>query len=365
MNPTPQTVLIFRTGQLGDTLVALPAIRAIRARHPGSRMLLLTDRHPGRGFVTSWDVLCETGWIDEVESYRPGVGFLGKWANTLQLLKRLRTRHLTDVYLLTAGRGAWQKWRDRFFFRIWLGARYCHEPEATPTTTRNADGTLATMVPEWRRLLAAIPVDDPVEFVMPVSPTAQREAKLALDARGLPADAWILGVAPGSKMRSKIWPVAHYVELGNRLLEKHGGLRLVILGGAEDVEAGDRLCAAWGARGINLAGAVSVMAAAAALKQCVAYVGNDTGTMHLAAMVGIPCVAIFSARDNPGRWEPYGNRHTVIRSDVDCAGCMLEVCGKYDNKCLRMITVDEVFAAVSRTIAAAGAGTAGKQGTRE
>lgn len=84
---------------------------------------------------------------------------------------------------------------------------------------------------------------------------------------------------------------------------------------------------------------------AAVLKRSRGYLGNDTGTMHLAAMVGVPCVALFSARDYPGQWEPYGHGHAVLRHETDCAGCMLEVCHERGNECLRLISEEEVFEA--------------------
>ena len=67
------TVLIYRIGQLGDTLVAMPAIHAIRQNYPRHRLALLTDRHTGsNGYVSSWDVLCPTGWFDEVLFFYAG-----------------------------------------------------------------------------------------------------------------------------------------------------------------------------------------------------------------------------------------------------------------------------------------------------
>src|SRR5438093_55389 len=67
-----RTVLVFRVGQLGDTLIALPAIEAIRRRHPDDRLVLLTDRHPSdRKHVSSWEVLGPTGCFDSVLHYRP------------------------------------------------------------------------------------------------------------------------------------------------------------------------------------------------------------------------------------------------------------------------------------------------------
>jgi ADP-heptose:LPS heptosyltransferase len=62
----------------------------------------------------------------------------------------------------------------------------------------------------------------------------------------------------------------------------------------------------------------------------------------LAGFVGVPCVAIFSARDIPGKWVPYGSAHRILRRQTDCAGCMLEVCDR-KNLCLTRITTDAVL----------------------
>jgi ADP-heptose:LPS heptosyltransferase len=67
-------------------------------------------------------------------------------------------------------------------------------------------------------------------------------------------------------------------------------------------------------------------------------------------MVGIPCVALFSARDHPGQWEPYGQGHTVLRHETDCAGCRLEVCSERGNECLRLISVEEACQAARRLL---------------
>ena len=65
------TIVVFRIGQLGDTIVALPAIWAIRESYPDSKMILITDRHESQGLVCSWDVLAATGIFSEVLFYTP------------------------------------------------------------------------------------------------------------------------------------------------------------------------------------------------------------------------------------------------------------------------------------------------------
>ena len=123
----------------------------------------------------------------------------------------------------------------------------------------------------------------------------------------------------------------------------------VTFGGPHDQATGDRLIRAWG-RGYNAAGALSVRAAAAALARCALFLGNDTGPMHLAAAVGRPCVAVFSSRDWPGAWFPYGGGHRVFRTDIDCDGCMLLDCVERRMECIRAVPVEVVLQACRETL---------------
>ncbi|MGE3465976.1 MAG: glycosyltransferase family 9 protein, partial [Pyrinomonadaceae bacterium] len=101
----------------------------------------------------------------------------------------------------------------------------------------------------------------------------------------------------------------------------------------------------WGV-GANAAGRTTVRQSAALLEHCRLYLGNDTGTMHLAASVGTPCVAIFAAIDWPGRWLPFGNRNVCFRRRVECEGCHTADCFNA-RKCLDLISAAEVYEACS------------------
>jgi len=143
-------------------------------------------------------------------------------------------------------------------------------------------------------------------------------------------------------MPAKRWAPERFLEVGRQILAEDADNALIVVGGPEDRALGDDLCKRWGPRSLNLAGSVSVFGSAAALSRCAAYVGNDSGAMHLAGFVGVPCVAIFSARDVPGKWVPYGNNHRILRRHTDCAGCMLEVCDR-SNLCLTKIQTEAVL----------------------
>lgn len=339
------TVLVFRVGQLGDTLLALPAIDAIRRRHPGDRLVLLTDQHPPElGLVSAWDVLGPTGWFDSVIQYRPARGWR-QALTALRMLARLRALAPDVIYDLAPERSPRQIRRDRFFMRLVGTARY-HAGAPLPPQQRGPDGNLVRRDPEWKRMLGiagGAAGADPFRLAVPED--ARRVVARRFQDLGIGDGAAVLAVAPGSKMPAKRWPLERFAEVGQRLLKEDAGLHLVVLGGAEDASLGDALCREWGERAHNLAGALTVHESAAALERCRAYFGNDTGVMHMAALVGVPCAALFSARNSPGKWEPYGRGHTVLRHETDCAGCRLQVCAERANECLRLIGVDEAYAA--------------------
>ena len=350
----PQPIaLIFRTGQLGDTLMALPSIEFIRRKFPKHRLVLLTDRQPpGSGYVSAWDVCKATGWFDRVMYYEAGArgwAALKMWA---ALLHALRSMKVDQFFNLAAGRTKWQAMRDACYFSSMVGVRNYHAPVPHRNPELDDGHSLPWMEPEWRYTLRSVGAGEREDFSfrLPVSKPERDAALQVAMAGGLDCGARLLAFGPGSKMPAKIWPLERFADLGKRLREDFPEMQFVVLGGAEDAAIGRELCSIWGEKAHNLAGKLSVFGSAAILERCIGYVGNDTGTMHLAAMTGVPCVAIFSARDYPGRWDPYGKGHVVLRGDVKCAGCLLEVCDRYDNKCLKLIGVDEVYRATRKIL---------------
>jgi len=343
-------VLVFRIGQLGDSLVALPAIDAIRKRHPDARMVLLTERQLLPGRVSSWEVYGPTGWFDEVVQYHPVRSVWRRLLTLLSLAARLRRLHCRIVYDLAPQRTLRQSARDRFFFRRlvgisdYRGGGYFNRPPKTSA------GNLPRVEPEWRRLLRTAGAPGNTMATLPVSEADRSAVRSVLSKFDLSDHVSLIAFGVGSKMPAKQWPLERFAEVGRQLLARYPDLHLVVVGGVDDSAAGQDLCLKWGARTHSVAGQLTPYGSAELLRRCVAYVGNDTGAMHLAGMVDTPCVALFSARDYPGQWEPFGRGHVILRHEVECAGCMLEVC-PYQNKCLASIETNEAFDALESLIA--------------
>jgi len=352
----PGTVAIFRIGELGDTLAALPAISAIREGYPDSRMVLITHEPGSQGFVSSWEVLEATGFFSEVLFYRASLTpmkHLFSYLKMAMLIRKLQVDLL--FYLAPIPRFPRQVARDRLFFQTICGIQQCYGMEPTEHTRdlRDGEGNLAVLPSETDRLLSivgdaglAIPEKGKAVLRVPIGERERANVSARWQAAKFPPGCPIIGLGPGSKMPAKRWPLDRFIETVTRLCRSLSRAHFIVFGGPDDRELGAKLVAMIGPRIVNWAGSLSVLESAEALRRCTLYLGNDTGTMHLAAAVGTRCIAIFSARDHPGKWYPYGHGHVVIRKHVPCEGCHLTVCEEHRMACLMEINVEEVCQAV-------------------
>ena len=96
---------------------------------------------------------------------------------------------------------------------------------------------------------------------------------------------------------------------------------------------------------VNLAGTTSLIEAGSILGQMDLVIGNDTGTMHMAAACGVPVLALFGPTD-ARRTGPYGKRHRVLQSPMPpCHPCRQRVCRRKEGDCLSALPVSEVVKA--------------------
>jgi heptosyltransferase III len=349
-------ILVFRIGELGDTLIALPALRVIRRSFPTAHIALLSNADAHSKTVSASEVLPLNGLIDEWLSY-PAADMKTSPLSLVSLLIKLRRLSFdTLAYLAPRMRSSEAVRRDLAFFRLAGIKTVIGHLGLEKLPERNGSGQLTEVEHEADHLLQRlsrdgleVPEIGTARFELDLTSAEERSAGLWLK-ENLPAEKVnrVIGFGVGSKWPSKIWPEERFAELGSRLI-KFADVFPIVFGGSEDRALGDRLIQAW-SRGANAAGALSVRAAAAALKNCDAYVGNDTGTMHLAAAIGTRCVAIMAAIDWPGHWNPYGPGHLVLRRTVPCEGCLLRVCEREGMKCLKEISVDDVFTACCRVL---------------
>jgi len=337
-------VLIYRLGSLGDTVVALPALHLIARAFPHADRRLLTNFPVNSKAAPAATILENSGLVHGYFRYAAGtrspLALLSLW------WQLIRWRPQVLVYL-AAKRGIGAARRDAAFFRL-CGVRRLTGIPLTEDMQQNRPEPSQSFEPEASRLVRNIAelghanLDDPENWNLHL--TVEEHAKAA-EVLGSVQSQSILAVSIGTKRQSKDWGRENWRVLLDVLATQYPHHALVLLGSADEAEAGDYAAEPWRERSpvINLCGKLTPRESAAVLTHARIFLGHDSGPMHLAAAVGTPCVAIFSARNKPRVWFPYGKQHRVIYHRVECWGCNLETCIVEKKKCLTSITVPEVL----------------------
>ena len=339
-------ILVYHIGSLGDTLVAVPALWAVRENFPDAHITMLTDEQPRRSLVQARDIIDGSGLIDDYIVYP-----VGKPLVLARLFLQLRSRKFDSlVYLIRAYVDDRRILRDKLFFKLAGIKRYIGMQEFSNSPTYSLGSPMPAVPHVADTLLTRLRADG-----LKTPPVGQGRVDIGIGEReqdnvkqwlsGLPDDGgrrWI-AIGPGSKMPCKIWPCERYLAVAKCLLAEYD-LWPIIFEGTGDRELDEKLVQELG-RGYVPAGVLGVRDSMAAMKRCSLFLGNDTGTMHMAAASGLRCVVPFSSRDYPGHWYPYGDGHAVFRTPIPCEGCMLERCVERKMECILSISVQQVLEA--------------------
>lgn len=337
-------ILILKSGLLGDTLVALPALNCLREAFPQAKIIYVWQRYNNSNFVTPVEILDGSGLVDEFRCYPLSKSVTKSFWNYLRLWLFCTLRDIDVGIVLEPP--YWSAVRKKFF-------RLCGIEEIVgpngdvPTIVRDKEGFLTeaeNITDQLLGLLQVLGVDLPEvgegRFDLHLSDDEKQNAQTYLDSNQISAKP-LIAVAPCSNMSSKCWPRDNYLRVVSDLITRFD-VTPMVFGAAQDYAVGQSLIEFWG-RGVNAAGALSVREGVAVLSHCLLYLGNDTGTMHMAVAAGIKCVAIFSSIDMPGRWYPYGKGHVVFRKQVNCEGCLKRDCNSPTIRCIDMVACPEVF----------------------
>ena len=150
-----------------------------------------------------------------------------------------------------------------------------------------------------------------------------------------------MGLCPGAEYGpAKRWLSERFAATAAAL-----GGQWVLFGTKKDEEAGAAIAAELGDNCTNLIGETTLDELIEELRKCRLLLTNDTGTMHLATLLGIPVVAVFGSTE-PSLTGPLGAKSLVVRHRVECSPCFLRAC-PLDFRCMKAVSVEEVVEAIS------------------
>jgi heptosyltransferase-2 len=327
-------IVIRAPNWLGDAVMALPAMEAVRRAMPDASIALAA--------VPSVAPLFE-----EETSARPDSVLVvsGRRAET----RELRAGGFDAILLLpnsfrSALAGRMARIPERWGFAVNLRTPLLTKRVPVPKTTVHQSAYYLELV---RGL--GMTAEDRLPAVAVTPRTAGRVARLLEKAAPGAAGSPLVGFAPGAAYgHAKRWPPPRVAEVIVRLTRERGAA-CVLLGAPADRDAGREIESSLPSdvRAINLIGRTDLREFAGVLARCRAFVSNDSGGMHLAAAMGVPVTAIFGPTDERVT-APLGE-HDVLVHQVFCRPCMLRDC-PIDHRCMKGISVDSVAAAVSRRL---------------
>ena len=340
-------VLIYRPGSLGDTVVALPCIHLITRVFPEAERLVLTNSPVNSKAPPVSSILEGSGLVHGYLEYPLGI----RDPRFLLGLRATIRQWQPEVLIHLAERKGWLvTLQDVLFFKSCGIFSLIGVPYTKGLRTHRWLEQFECYGYEAARLARCLSILGDAQLQAPESwdlhLTLQEEecAQRLLDNR----TEKFIACSLGTKVEVNHWGLENWRSLVRELYLQFPDYGLIWVGREEEHKESEAASREWRGTAVNFCGKLTPRESAAVLKRARLFIGHDSGPMHLAAAVGVPCVAIFSARARPGVWFPYGQHHKIIYHQTECHGCGLDVCHRYQKKCITSIRVAEVMGAVSQ-----------------
>lgn len=334
-------LLIRGTNWIGDVVMTLPALAALRQAFPGARITVLAKPWVAEVYRLSPDV-------DEVLLFAaPGrhAGLGGK----LRLAGELRARHFDAAILLQNAVEAAILAR---LAGIPLRAGYNSDARGlllTHSVRRTAAIRQVHQIDYYLAMVGALGCPAAGRDVRLRPGPAYAEIARTLFGRfGLDAARPLIGVAPGAAYGpAKKWFPERFANLADRLVGETGA-QVLLFGSGGDRESTAAVQGSARHPFVDIAGQTDLKEAIALMARCALFLSNDSGLMHVAGALGIPTVAIFGST-NPVTTSPVGEKSVVIHHAVACSPCLKPVCPT-DFRCMEGIGVEEVYQAARKLL---------------
>ena len=326
-----QRILVRATNWVGDAVMSLPALRALRGRFPAARIAILA-----KPWVA--DLYGREPFCDELIPYT-AQDLAGKW----RAGRALAPRKFDCAILL---QNAFEAALIAFAARIPVRIGYARDGRSALLTRPIAVPRKEEIPPHERfyylelLLRAGILSSQPTsnEICLAGAPAAREAGTARFAALGWHAG--VIGVSPGAAYGSaKRWLPERFAEATNRLASETGAA-VAIFGSAGERELCASVAAAITAPVKNFAGETSLAEFIELAAACRVYLTNDSGAMHIASALGVPTVAIFGAT-NHLTTGPTGSLARVVREPVECSPCLKREC-PIDHRCMTRVDAARV-----------------------
>jgi len=324
-------ILIRGTNWIGDAILTLPAVAAIRATYPQAHIAVL---------VKPWvaDIYGLFSAIDEVIIYEnkfdtpTGVFRLARMLKGKKFDAAILLQNAIEAAIIVLAAGIPLRAGYDSDARGILLTHRVHRTEEI-RKVHQIDYYL-----EMVKALGCVSVDREMHLESKINPLDAQDIlrKFIPETKKI-----IIGIAPGATYGpAKKWFPDRFAAVADKLNEYFSS-QGILLGGKADCEVAQEVQKLARTKLINLAGKTTLREAIYLISQCRLFISNDSGLMHIAGALNIPTIAIFGST-NPATTAPMGNKSVVVCKEVSCSPCLKEKCPT-DFRCMKLISVEDVL----------------------
>ena len=315
MSFNPRNILVIDFGQLGDVVLSLPALGAIRKRFPRARITVAVGK-PGAEVVKLSGFAEETLVVDRV-ALRDGFTPLSIF-RIFKIVKDVREKRfdfvidlhsLSETNLLGFLSGAPKRLYSR---RPGRSLDYLANFKPAPPVEDN--GPNSHLIDRYLSVLVPLGINGaPREPHLRTRSEDDATVENILQKEKASAGVPLVGIYPGAGHPSRRWPLQRFAELADRLV-RNGNVRVIVFAGPEEREMIEEIRATF-PRSALVLDKLTIPQLASALARLSVLVCNDTGPMHIAAAVGATTIALLDRRA-PNVFLPVGQQHRLIRNYI-------------------------------------------------
>jgi lipopolysaccharide heptosyltransferase II len=317
-------ILIRSSNWLGDAVMSVPAVRAIKNGRPDVHVTIAA---PDK-IAPMWNLIPE---VDAIISLPEG--------SLLSVVRLLKQQAPFDVAILFPN-------SLRVALECWLSGI----PRRIGYRGHCRSWLVNQIVRELRK--PRPPEHHSLRFLRIANECGAETPKIELpnpNQRSNIKRPILIGLCPGAEYGpAKRWLPERFAEAAAKITALSSA-QWILFGTKSDAAIGEQIATAIGDHCVNRIGQTTLDQLIEELRQCSLLLTNDTGTMHLAALLSVPVVAVFGSTE-PRLTAPLGGGHTVLRHHVECSPCFLREC-PIDFRCMKAVTSDEVAGAVLSMLA--------------
>lgn len=328
-----QKILVRATNWVGDAVMCVPALQALREHYPSAHISILA--RPWVAGLYGREPFCNE--LIPYEAPRGWRGIGAKWS----IARELRTREFDCAILFpNALEAAALVWAARIPQRI----GYQRDGRGVFLTSAVAVPLEGETPPHQRffylellkraELISSYSTDAAIRFSGSRAAAVQGRERFAAASLGLA----VVGVSPGAAYGgAKRWLPERFAEVAVSLARERGAA-VAVFGSREELpicEAVREKVETAGQQCMNFAGATTLPEFIELAAACELFLTNDSGPMHIASALGVPTLAIFGATDDFAT-GPTGELSRVVREPVECSPCLLREC-PIDHRCMTRV----------------------------